>query len=317
MTDLLALFDGNSLGHRAYHALPPLWSFQGEPNHAVHGFASMLMRALQDLRPTHAAVAFDTPTPTFRHLAFPEYKAQRGPAPSDLYPQFGRIRQAATALGLACLECPGYEADDVLATLAHQASESGFDVVVVTGDTDALQVVTPRIRVLMPVKGFSETLLFDRALVRERYGVDPEQFAALKALRGDPSDNIGGLPGIGPKTATRLIGEHGSIDGILAAAEQLSPALRATVVEHAELARRNHALTTVRRDTPVAWEPTACCVRSYDRAAAAARLRSIGLARLLDRLPRYDDPPPTKPGPMPTRARRAPADNPLQPSLFG
>src|SRR5262245_3731878 len=211
---LLAVFDGNSLAHRAYHAMPPIWLHQGQSNHAVYGFGSMLLKALGQIRPRYAAVAFDTPTPTFRHQAFPEYKAQRGAAPDDLYPQFGRIRQVAGALGLACLHCEGWEADDVLGTLAHQAATRGLEVVVVTSDTDALQLVGPAVRVLIPVKGLSQTLLYDEALVEARYGVPPSAFAALKALRGDPSDNIPGIPGVGPKTAARLLAEHRSVEAL-------------------------------------------------------------------------------------------------------
>jgi DNA polymerase-1 len=314
--DLLAVFDGNSLAHRAYHAMPPIWTHQGQSNHAVYGFGSMLLKALEQIRPRYAAVAFDTPTPTFRHVAFPEYKAQRGSAPDDLYPQFGRIRQVAGALGLACLHSEGWEADDVLGTLAHQAAERGLEVVVVTGDTDALQLVGPTVRVLIPVKGLSETLLYDEAMVVERYGVAPTVFAALKALRGDPSDNIPGVPGIGPKTAARLLSEHGSVDAILSAAPGLAPKLAESLRVNAEMLRRNHYLTTISRQAPVALDPATCCVHEYDPTAAAAILRELGLGRLATRLPDYSrrSAPPVKPPPRP---RRQPAPDPrLQPTLL-
>src|SRR5689334_23197000 len=257
--------------------MPPIWLHRGQANHAVYGFGSMLLKALGLIRPAYAAVAFDTPAPTFRHEEFPEYKAQRGAPPDDLYPQFGRIRQVAGALGLACLHSEGWEADDLLGTLAHQAAERGMEVVVVTGDTDALQLVGPAVRVLIPVKGLTETLLYDEALVVERYGVRPDAFAALKALRGDPSDNIPGVPGIGPRTAARLLDEHGSVEAILAAGGALPAKVAAALAAHAELLRRNHRLTTISREAPVALEPDGCCVRAYDRAAAVATLRELGL----------------------------------------
>jgi DNA polymerase I len=314
--DLLAVFDGDSLAHRAYHAMPPIWLHQGQANHAVYGFGSMLLKALEQIRPRYAAVAFDTPTPTFRHEAFPEYKAQRGAAPDDLYPQFGRIRRVASALGLACLHCEGWEADDLLGTLAHQAAERGMEVVVVTGDTDALQLVGPTVRVLIPVKGLSETLLYDESLVAERYGVAPSVFAALKALRGDPSDNIPGIPGVGPKTAARLLAEHGSVEALLAAAAALPPKLAETLSANADLLRRNHFLTTISRQAPVELEPSACCVHDYDPRSAATALRELGLGRLAGRLPDYRaaSRPPVRPTPRP---KRRPSGAPeLQPTLF-
>jgi DNA polymerase-1 len=312
---LLAVFDGDSLAHRAYHAMPPIWTHQGQSNHAVYGFGSMLLKALEQIRPRYAVVAFDTPTPTFRHQAFAEYKAQRGAAPDDLYPQFGRIRQVAGALGLGCLHCEGWEADDVLGTLAHQAAERGMEVVVVTGDTDALQLVGPEVRVMIPVKGITETLLYDEALVVERYGVPPVVFAALKALRGDPSDNIPGVPGVGPKTAARLLSEHGSVEALLSATG-LPPKLAESLQANAELLRRNHYLTTISRQAPVALDPATCCVHDYDPTAAAATLRELGLGRLTLRLPDYRAAagPPVRP---PARTKRQPRPrSSLQPTLF-
>jgi DNA polymerase-1 len=317
VADLLAVFDGNSLAHRAYHAMPSIWSHRGESNHAVYGFGSMLVKALDQLRPRYGAVAFDTPEPTFRHHAFVDYKAQRGAAPDDLYPQFDRIRELARGLGLACLECVGFEADDVLATLAHQAIAAGVEVVVVTGDTDALQLVGPGVRVLMPVKGFSETILFDEAAVAARCGVPPHQIAAWKALKGDSSDNIPGVPGIGERTAARLLAEHGALDALMAAVDHLSPKLRDTLAAHADRVERNHALTTVCREAPVTLDLASCDVRACDRGAAAAVLRSLGLGRLTARLPDYrpSDSRPASTPPRPKRtAKRGPGN--LQLALF-
>jgi DNA polymerase-1 len=286
----IVLFDGNSIAHRAYHAMPALWARGGEPMHAVYGFGSMLFKALEDLRPRYAAVAFDTPEPTFRHLAYPEYKAQRTAAQSDLYPQFPHIRRLAEAVGLACLEHAGFEADDVLGTLAHQASEAGLEVVVVTGDTDALQLVGPRVRVLMPLRGLTETLLYDEAAVLQRHGVPAALIPELKALKGDTSDNIAGVPGIGPKTAMKLLARHGGLEALLAELPET----------HHDALRRAHSLTTIRRDVPVRLELESCCVR-WDRDEMTAVLRSLGLGGLVRRLPgsRPAVPPPKKKAPPP------------------
>jgi DNA polymerase-1 len=309
--DLVLLLDGNSLAHRAYHALPPLWARHGEPMHAVFGFGSMLFKALDDLRPRYAAVAFDTPGPTFRHHAYPEYKAQRAPAPSDLYPQFPHIRRLAEGLGLACLECPGFEADDVLGTLAHQASQAGLEVVVVTGDSDALQLVGPAVRVMVPLRGLSETVLYDEPAVLTRQGVPPALIPDLKALKGDSSDNIAGLAGMGPKTAARLLAEHGGLDALLT--DTAAPDKhREALLLHADRLRQARVLTTICRDVPVALDLATCCVDGYDRGQAIALLRSMGLARLIGRLPDYTRPKAAQPVKRAT-TKRPPAS---QLSLF-
>ncbi|HEY3081410.1 MAG TPA: 5'-3' exonuclease H3TH domain-containing protein [Chloroflexota bacterium] len=313
-SDVCALFDGNSLAHRAYHAMPRLWTHRGEPNHAVYGFAAMLLKALGQLRPACAAIAWDTPSPTFRHAAFEGYKAQRSAPPPDLYPQVGRIRDLAEALGLACLSQDGYEADDLLASLAVQAAADGFEVVVVTGDTDALQLVGPGVRVLTPVKGLSEVVLYDEAAVRARCGVAPIQVADLKALGGDPSDNIPGVPGIGARTAARLLAEFGDLETLLASTDRLPPRYRDVLLAHTEALRRNRELTTMRFDAPVRFEPTTCRLDDRDRPAVVAHLRSFGLGRLADRLPDPNAPPPPA---RPSRPRRPPTAASAQLPLFG
>jgi DNA polymerase-1 len=314
MAEVCALFDGDSLAHRAYHAMPRLWTHRGEPNHAVYGFAAMLLKALAALRPACAVIAWDTPIPTFRHATFDGYKAQRSAPPPDLYPQVDRIRDLADALGLACLAEAGYEADDLLASLAVRAAADGFEVVVVTGDSDALQLVGPGVRVLTPVKGLTEVVLYDEAAVRARCGVGPEQVADLKALAGDTSDNIPGVPGIGARTAARLLAEFGDLETLLASPERLPERHRETLLASAEALRRNRALTTMRFDAPVRFDPASCRLDGRDRRAVAARLRSLGLGRLAERLPDPDAPP----APIrPTRARRPTAPDPAQLPLFG
>src|SRR3954466_12458312 len=197
MTDTIALLDSNALIHRAFHALPDNMNTpQGEPSYATYGFTTMLLRALADLRPTHLAAAFDTPKPPFRHLRSEAYKATRPPTPDALGVQFRQVEQVLDVLGVPMFRIDGLEADDLLGTLGDRASEQGLDVIIITGDTDALQLVGPKVRVLVPKRGLTDTVLYDEAAVRERYGLDPSQLADLRALRGDVSDNIPGIPGI-------------------------------------------------------------------------------------------------------------------------
>ncbi|MEE8599010.1 MAG: PIN domain-containing protein, partial [Dehalococcoidales bacterium] len=182
---LLVLFDGNALVHRAFHALPPLTvSKTGEVVSAVYGFALMLLKVINELKPTQCAVAFDTKAPTFRHQMFDQYKAQRPKTPDELVNQLGRVRQLVEDFGIPIFELDGYEADDVLGTLSHQASQQGIETVIVTGDADAMQLVSPQVKVLYPRprSTFSDTMLYDEAAVSQKYGVNPEHIADLKGL---------------------------------------------------------------------------------------------------------------------------------------
>ncbi|MDP6142473.1 MAG: DNA polymerase I, partial [Dehalococcoidales bacterium] len=182
---LLVLFDGNALIHRAYHALPPLTVRKtGEMVSAVYGFAQMLLKVLSELKPTHYAIAFDKKAPTFRHQLFEQYKAHRPPTPDELINQIGRVRELVEAFHIPIFELDDYEADDVLGTLSHQASQQDTDAIIITGDADAMQLVSPRVKVLYPKPGrsFSDTTLYDETAVSDKYGVRPEHIADLKGL---------------------------------------------------------------------------------------------------------------------------------------
>ena len=284
-TPVVLLVDGYALVHRAYHAVPPLSNSKGEPTNAVYGFALMLLRALADLRPQYVAVAFDRPTPTFRHTEFEAYKAQRPPAPADLKAQFNRVRDLVRALGVSAFEVDGFEADDVIGTLAASASDRGWQVVIATGDADALQLVTDHVSVLTPLRGFSETVTYDPAGVRARYGIEPGQLPDFKALSGDPSDNIKGVPGIGAKTASKLLGQYGSVEALLLAAGELPERTRTALTEHADAARLGKRLATIVTDIQldVDWEQ--CHAGRYDRAEAIALFRELEFRSLIGRLP--------------------------------
>ncbi|MFC1982150.1 5'-3' exonuclease H3TH domain-containing protein, partial [Chloroflexota bacterium] len=255
---LLVLFDGNAIVHRAFHAFentrPLTLRKTGEIVSAVYGFAQMLLKAINDLKPTHYAIAFDKAAPTFRHQMFDQYKAHRPKTPDELVNQLGRVRQLVEVFSIPIFELDDYEADDVLGTLSHQAGEQGIDSVIVTGDADAMQLVSPRVRVLYPKPrgGFSETTLYDEDAVSEKYGVKPEHIADLKALMGDPSDNIPGVPGIGNKTAVKLIQQLGTLEQIYDHIDKVdSPKVQNLLRENEAIAHQSKKLATIVIKTPI------------------------------------------------------------------
>jgi len=283
---LLLLFDGNALVHRGYHALPPLTLTKtGEPVNAVYGFASMVLKVLNDLKPTYWAIAFDLKAPTFRHTLFEEYKAQRPKAPQELVNQFERVRELVNAFRMPVFELEGYEADDVLGSLSRQAADQGLDTIIITGDADAMQLVSPRVRVLTPQRTFGDTALYDQAAVEQKYGVTPSQIPDLKGLEGDTSDNIPGVPGVGRKTAVKLLQQFGSVEGIYKQLDNVTPEkLRQTLAEHQATARQSRELATIVSDTPVNLDLEACQVSSFDRDKVVALFRELEFISLLPRL---------------------------------
>lgn len=227
----------------------------GQVTNAVFGFTSMLLNILKERRPAGIVVAFDRSEPTFRHIAEPTYKAQREESPDILRQQVGIVREVLQAMGITTVDVVGFEADDVIATLADRAVDHGFEVIVVTGDRDSFQLVRdPYVRVLYNRRGVSDYVLYDEAGIIERTGVTAAQYPAYAALRGDPSDNLPGVPGVGEKTAAKLISTYGSLEGIFANVDAQTPKLRASLVENEDRARRNEELMTLRHDAPVEVE---------------------------------------------------------------
>jgi DNA polymerase-1 len=249
----LLLLDGNSLTYRAFFALPPdMATASGQVTNAVFGFTSMLINLLRDNRPDGVIAAFDRPEPTFRHEAVAEYKANRTAAPDILRQQMGLVRQVVETLGIVTLDVAGFEADDIIATVVDQAKAKECEVVIVTGDRDEYQLVEdPHVKVLYNRRGVSDYALYDEAGIFERTGVTPAQYPEYAALRGDPSDNLPGVPGIGEKTAAKLISTYGGLDGVFANLDALTPKLRASLAEHEKQVRDNAAVMVLRRDVPV------------------------------------------------------------------
>ncbi len=249
----LLLLDGNSLTYRAFFALPAdMSTASGQITNAVFGFTSMFINVLKDHRPDDVLVAFDRPEPTFRHEADATYKANRDAAPDILRQQMGLVREVLAALGVATCELAGWEADDLIATATEQAVARGDDVIIVTGDRDAYQLVAdPHVKVLYNRRGVSDYVLYDEAGIAERTGVTPAQYPEYASLRGDPSDNLPGVPGVGEKTAAKLISTYGGLDGVFSHIDEQTPKLRASLAEHEERIRKNHQVMVLRRDAPV------------------------------------------------------------------
>jgi len=249
----LLLLDGMSLGFRAYFALPPsLMTSAGIVTNAVHGFTSMLTYLVRDHRPGGLAVAFDLWGPTFRDEIAEDYKAGRSETPDDLTPQFDMIRAVLRSLSIPVVEAEGFEADDVLATLATEARDRQCPVIVVTGDRDCFQLVEdPFVKVLYNRRGVSDYALYDEAGIVERTGVRPDQYPALAALRGDPSDNLTGVPGVGEKTAAKLVNQYGTLDALFADLDSLSGKLRDNLAAYEQRVHTNAEIIPLIRDVPL------------------------------------------------------------------
>jgi DNA polymerase I len=262
----LMLIDGNSLTYRAFFALPTdMATASGQVTNAVYGFTSMLVNLIKDHRPDQVVAAFDRPEPTFRHQMISDYKAGRAETPDILRQQMGLVRQLVETLKIPTLEIPGFEADDVLATLATQADERGDDVIVVTGDRDCYQLVhDPHVRVLYNRRGVSDYVLYDEAGIEARTGVTPAVYPQYAALRGDPSDNLPGVPGVGEKTAAKLINTYGDLDGIFSHLDELSPKLRANLAAAEPTVRQNASATPLIRDVPVELDEEAAALGGWD-----------------------------------------------------
>jgi len=271
------LIDGNSLTYRAFFALPTdMATASGQVTNAVYGFTSMLVNLVKDHRPDGVAVMFDRPEPTFRHQRLASYKANRDAAPDILRQQMGLVRQVVETLALPVLELVGFEADDLIATVATRAKDQGIATIIVTGDRDSYQLVEdPWIRVLYNKRGVSDYALYDEAGILERTGVAPSQYLQYAALRGDPSDNLPGVPGVGEKTAAKLITTYGDLDGIYRHLDEQTPKLRQNLMDHEESARTNVEMMDLVRDVPFEADPATLLPGAIDGQALAELCRFL------------------------------------------
>ncbi|MEK7638269.1 MAG: DNA polymerase I [Patescibacteria group bacterium] len=293
----LVLIDSNALVHRAFHALPPLSSPTGQPTNAVYGFTSLLLKMIGDLKPDYIVATFDLAGPTFRHEEYEQYKAQRVKAPDELYEQIPAVKRILTAMGIPILAKEGFEADDVIGTISAQTQDlPNLQTVIVTGDLDTLQLVHGRTVVVFTLrKGMSDTVMYDEDGVRERYGIAPSQVADLKGLKGDPSDNIPGVKGIGEKTAIILVQKFGDIETLYKELEKpefaadkkegISENLRAKLLDQKDMALFSKKLSTIVRDVPVSFDLEAAdWHRHLDMPALEQLCKEFGFTSLMKRI---------------------------------
>lgn len=271
---VLLLIDGNSLFHRAYHALPPLSDKSGENANAVFGFSNMLLKAIGEVKPDFIACAFDTKAPTFRHVEFEKYKAQRPAPPPDLYPQLPKVKKVLDAFGIKYFEKEGYEADDLIATIAVRAVNGSslmvhgeekkktpmndklftINVVILSSDRDVLQLVDGNIKVQQPGWNLKEVTLIGSEEVKEKYGLEPHQMVDYKSLIGDPSDNVPGVSGIGPKTASQILAEFHTLEGLYENLDQLTETTRTKLEAGKEIALAAKRLVELDRNVDISFQ---------------------------------------------------------------
>jgi DNA polymerase-1 len=282
---ILVLLDGNALIHRAYHALPPLTTRGGELVNAAYGFTMTLLSVLEKFKPEYIAASFDLAGPTFRHEQFAKYKATRVKAPDDLYAQIPRVKEIVTAFNIPIFEKEGYEADDCVGTLARQAEKQNVEVIIVTGDNDVLQLVTPKVKVFMLRKGIKDIVLYDEKAVEAKYGFKAAQIPDYKGLAGDASDNIPGVTGIGSKTATTLLQSFGTLQNIYAHIGEVKEAIRKKLETDKENAFLSKELGKIDTEAPLSLDLSACVSRDFERATVTKLFQELGFFSLLKRLP--------------------------------
>ena len=288
--DTLVLIDGHALVFRAFYGVPNLTSPKGELVNAVHGFTSMLFKAWRELKPRYVIATFDYSSKTFRKERFPDYKGTRGAPPDGLAPQFPHVFKLLDCMNIPVYSLEGFEADDLLGTLSLQAEGKGLDVVILTGDMDALQLVSPKTRVLTSRRGFSDTVLYDVDAVRERYGFDPPAIPDFKALRGDSSDNIPGVPGIGDKTASKLVAQFGSVERLFEQLDDVPAKQRAQIEPLHDQIVMAKDLATIIRDVPgIELDLSRAQLGDFDRQRVVGLFHELGFRRMLDDIARSMD----------------------------
>ena len=287
----LVLIDANSLIHRTYHALPSLTTKKAEPVNAVYGFLLVFLKAIREFQPDFIAACFDSPGPTFRHKKFKEYKAKRPPIPKDLVSQIPKVKEVLSAFGVPIFEKKGFEADDLIGTIS-EISPPDTEVIILSGDMDILQLINSRTRVFLLKTGIKNTHLYDQNMVKEEYGIFPSQIVDFKALRGDPSDNIPGVAGIGEKTAIDLLKRFGNLENLYKEleensekAKEIRQKTRGLLLRHKKDAFLSKDLAKIKKDIPLRIALEECSFEKYNREKAIEGLKKFEFYSLTERLP--------------------------------
>ena len=285
----LIVIDANSIIHRAFHALPPLTTKKGEPAGAVYRFLLVFFKALKDFQPDFVAACFDVPGPTFRHEKFKEYKAKRPRAPDDLYNQIPKVKEVLRSFNVQVFEKAGFEADDIIGTIAAQAPKKQafpeIETIILSGDKDALQLIDKNTKVYSLRKGVKDVVLYGKEQVLEKYGLTPGQVLDYKALRGDPSDNIPGVTGIGDKTATELLKKFGTLEKIYENLALVPDKLKGRLLQYKDQAFFSRELARINKAVPIDFNLQNCKWGDYDKKKASAALKEFGFKSLLDKMP--------------------------------
>ena len=282
----LILLDGNAIIHRAYHALPPLTTKSGELVNAVYGFSSTVLSVIEKFEPDYIAASFDLPAPTFRHEKYAAYKANRTKADDDLYAQIPRVKEVVKAFNIPIYEQAGFEADDVIGTIAKKMSSDGqIETIIVTGDMDTLQLVNDHTKVYAMRRGLTDSVLFDEARVFEKYTLTPKQLIDYKGLRGDPSDNIPGVKGIGEKTAISLLKDYHSVEGVYQNIENIKGAVKDKLEKDKANALLSKDLGEINTDAPIDFDLEKARLADFDKASISALFGELNFFSLIKRLP--------------------------------
>lgn len=285
----LIIFDGNALVHRAYHALPPLKSKSGELTNAVYGFLLVFLKAIKDFHPEYIVATFDLPAPSFRHAKYKLYKANRIKAPDELYEQIPKIKKILNDFNVKIFEKAGFEADDLIGTISKTAEKRQIypkvETVIVSGDNDVLQLVDKNTKAYILRKGVKDIVLYDEEKVKEKYkGLSPEQLVDYKSLRGDPSDNIPGVFGVGEKTAVELILKFGSLENIYDNLEEIKDTLRKKLIDYKDQAYVSKMLAEIRKDVEIDFDLKDCAWGNYDKSKVIDSFTHYGFTTLISRL---------------------------------
>jgi DNA polymerase-1 len=293
MTNRLILIDGNAIMHRAFHAMPPFTASDGTLVNAVYGFFSMFLKIIEEYKPSHIVVCFDRPKPTFRKQLYVGYQAQREKMDDSLVPQIVLIHRVLEHIGIPIFELDGFEADDLIGTIAYQAGQTPeTEVIIVSGDRDMLQLVNPQVKIAMPITGITNMTVFDEEKVVEKYGIHPTQIVDYKALVGDASDNYPGVTGIGPKTAMQLLKEFKTLEGIyenLDVVKQKNANLAQKLIDGSESAALAKKLATILHDAPITLHIEKCGVECFDFNTMKKDFEELGFKSLQKRIPQNSD----------------------------